>query len=153
MTIPSTPAKRFRDRDEVAAVLAECEPLESGGELRETRRLAGRAMARRGMGKLVFVALVDRSGRIQLICDTSKTGELDIHLGDVLGVSGRPGKSKRGEPSLLADSVELLALNTQPLPDTFHGLTDVELRYRKRHLDLLMNDETRADFVTRARIV
>jgi lysyl-tRNA synthetase class 2 len=153
MTSPSIPPKRFPDRDEVAAVLAECEPLEPGGELAETRRLAGRAMARRGMGKLVFVDLVDRSGRIQLICDTSKTGELDIHLGDVLGVSGRPGKSKRGEPSLLADSVEVLARNTQPLPDTFHGLTDVELRYRKRYLDLLMNDETRADFLTRTRVV
>ena len=153
MTDHISAPKRFPDRDEVAAVLAECEPLEPGGELPETRRLAGRAMARRGMGKLVFVDLVDRSGRIQLICDTSKTGELDIHLGDVLGVSGRPGKSKRGEPSLLADSVEVLARNTQPLPDTFHGLTDVELRYRKRYLDLLMNEETRADFLTRTRVV
>ena len=96
------------------------------------------------MGKLVFVDLVDRSGRIQLICDTSKTGEVDLHLGDVVGVVGQPGKSKRGEPSLLADSVEVLARNTQPLPDTFHGLTDVELRYRKRYLDLLMNEDTRA---------
>ncbi len=145
--------KRFPDRDEVAVVLAECEPLGPGGELAETRRLAGRAMARRGMGKLVFVDLVDRSGRIQLICDTSKTGELDIHLGDVLGVVGRPGKSKRGEPSLLADSVEVLARNPSPLPDSFHGLTDIELRYRKRYLDLLMNEETRAAFMTRTRIV
>ena len=145
--------KRFPDRDEIVAVLAECEPLEAGGELPAARRLAGRAMARRGMGKLVFVDLVDRSGRMQLICDTSKTGELDIHLGDVIGVVGRPGKSKRGEPSLLADSVEVLSRNTQPLPDTFHGLTGVELRYRKRYLDLLMNEETRADFITRARVV
>ena len=145
--------RRFPDRDEIAAVLAECEPLEPGGELSGTRRLAGRAMARRGMGKLVFVDLVDRSGRIQLICDTSKTGELDVHLGDVLGVVGQPGKSKRGEPSLLADSVEVLARNTQSLPDTFHGLTDVELRYRKRYLDLLMNEETRDDFLTRTRVV
>ena len=105
------------------------------------------------MGKLVFVDLVDRSGRIQLICDTSTTGELDVHLGDVLGVVGRPGKSKRGEPSLLADSVEVLAPNPSPLPDSFHGLTDVELRYRKRYLDLLMNEETRADFIARTRIV
>ena len=153
MTDQTSAPKRFPDRDEIAAVLAECEPLEPGGELATSRRLAGRAMARRGMGKLVFVDLVDRSGRMQLICDTSKTGELDIHLGDVLGVVGRPGKSKRGEPSLLADSVDVLSRNTQPLPDTFHGLTDVELRYRKRFLDLLMNEETRADFVTRARVV
>ena len=146
-------AKRFPDRDDIASVLAECGPLEPGGQLDTIRRLAGRAMARRGMGKLVFVDLVDRSGRIQLICETGKTGELDLHLGDVVGAVGRPGKSRRGEPSLLADSVEVLAPNKSPLPDTFHGLTDVELRYRKRHLDLLMNEETRADFVMRTRIV
>ena len=153
MTDHISAPKRFPDREEIAAVLAGCKPLEPGGELPETRRLAGRAMARRGMGKLVFIDLVDRSGRIQLICDTSKTGELDVHLGDVLGVVGRPGKSKRGEPSLLADSVEVLSRNTQPLPDTFHGLTDVELRYRKRYLDLLMNEETRTDFIARSRVV
>jgi lysyl-tRNA synthetase class 2 len=105
------------------------------------------------MGKLVFLDLVDRSGRIQVICDTSRTGELDVHLGDVVGVSGRPAKSKRGEPSLAADELVVLARNARPLPDTFHGLTDVELRYRKRYLDLLMNEETRADFVLRSRIV
>ena len=101
-------------------------------------------MARRGMGKLVFLDLVDRSGRIQVICDVAVTGEVDVHLGDVIGVVGRPAKSRRGEPSVLAESVEVLARNTQPLPDTFHGVTDVELRYRKRYLDLLMNEETRA---------
>jgi lysyl-tRNA synthetase class 2 len=152
--VAETPApKRFPDRDEIAAVRAEAEPLEAGGELDATRRLAGRAMARRGMGKLVFLDLVDRSGRIQVICDTARTGEIDVHLGDVVGVAGRPAKSKRGEPSLAADEVVVLARNTQPLPDTFHGLTDVELRYRKRYLDLLMNEETRADFLLRSRIV
>jgi lysyl-tRNA synthetase class 2 len=152
--VAETPApKRFPNRDEIAAVRAEAEPLEAGGELAATRRLAGRAMARRGMGKLVFLDLVDRSGRIQVICDTARTGEIDVHLGDVVGVAGRPAKSKRGEPSLAADEVVVLARNTQPLPDTFHGLTDVELRYRKRYLDLLMNEETRADFLLRSRIV
>ncbi len=110
-------------------------------------------MARRGMGKLVFLDVVDRSGRIQVICDVAVTGELDVHLGDVVGVVGRPAKSRRGEPSVLAESVEVLSRNTQPLPDTFHGLTDVELRYRKRYLDLLMNEETRHVFVTRARVI
>jgi lysyl-tRNA synthetase class 2 len=145
--------KRFPERDDVAAVRAECEPLGPGEELEATRRLAGRAMARRGMGKLVFVDLVDRSGRIQVICDTARTGEVDLHLGDVIGVVGRPAKSRRGEPSLAASEVILLSRNTRPLPDTFHGLTDVELRYRKRYLDLLVNEETRADFLLRARIV
>jgi lysyl-tRNA synthetase class 2 len=149
---PQAP-KRFPDRDAVAEVRAEAEPLEVGGELETTRRIAGRAMARRGMGKLVFLDVVDRSGRIQVICEVARTGEIDVHLGDVVGVTGRPAKSKRGEPSVLADAVEVLARNTQPLPDTFHGLTDVELRYRRRYLDLLMNDETREVFLTRARIV
>jgi lysyl-tRNA synthetase class 2 len=145
--------KRFPDRDHVAAVRAEAESLEDGGEASEARRLAGRAMARRGMGKLVFLDLVDRSGRIQVICDTSRVGEIDVHLGDVIGVVGRPAKSRRGEPSLAAEELVVLARNKSPLPDTFHGLTDVELRYRKRYLDLLMNEETRADFLLRSRIV
>ena len=148
-----TAPKRFPDRDEIAAVRAEAEPLEAGGDAGTTRRIAGRAMARRGMGKLVFLDVVDRSGRIQAICDTAVTGELGVHLGDVVGVTGRPGKSRRGEPSVLAERVEVLSRNTRPLPDTFHGLTDVELRYRKRYLDLLMNEETRETFLTRARVV
>ena len=145
--------KRFPDRDLIADVRAEAEPLEDGADAGTTRRVAGRAMARRGMGKLVFLDVVDLSGRIQVICDVAATGDVDVHLGDVVGVVGRPAKSRRGEPSVLAESVEVLSRNTQPLPDTFHGLTDVELRYRKRYLDLLMNEETRQVFVTRARIV
>jgi lysyl-tRNA synthetase class 2 len=145
--------KRFPDRDEIAAVRAEAEPLENGGSAETTRRIAGRAMARREMGKLVFLDVVDRSGRIQAICDTAVTGDVEVHLGDVVALVGRPAKSRRGEPSVLAESVEVLSRNTQPLPDTFHGLTDVELRYRKRYLDLLMNEETREVFLTRARIV
>jgi lysyl-tRNA synthetase class 2 len=145
--------KRFPDRDEVAAVRADADPLEPGAEADSTRRVAGRAMARREMGKLVFLDLVDRSGRIQVICDTARTGEIDVHLGDVVGVVGRPSRSRRGEPSLTADEIALLARNESPLPDTFHGLTDVEQRYRRRYLDLLMNEETRDDFLLRTRIV
>ena len=96
------------------------------------------------MGKLVFLDLVDRSGRIQLLCPVDRTGEVDVHLGDIVGVTGHPTKSRRGEPSLLVDELELLARIRAPLPDTFHGLTDVEQRYRRRYLDLLMNEETRA---------
>jgi lysyl-tRNA synthetase class 2 len=88
-----------------------------------------------------------------VICDTARTGEVDVLLGDVVGVTGRPAKSKRGEPSLAAEELTVLARNRSPLPDTFHGLTDVELRYRKRYLDLLMNEETRADFLVRSRMV
>src|SRR5438270_8234106 len=145
--------KRFPDRGEVAAVRAETEPLENGATAGATRRLAGRVMARSDMGKLVFLDLVDRSGRIQLLCPVERTGEIDVHLGDVVGVTGSPAKSRRGEPSLQVDSLELLSRIRTPLPDTFHGLTDVELRYRKRYLDLLMNEETRGDTLVRSRMV
>ena len=73
--------KRFPNRDEVAAVRAEAEPLENGASADTSRRLAGRVMARRDMGKLVFLDLVDRSGRIQLLCPVERTGEVDVHLG------------------------------------------------------------------------
>ncbi|MDP8911164.1 MAG: OB-fold nucleic acid binding domain-containing protein, partial [Actinomycetota bacterium] len=145
--------KRFPDRVEIGAVRREAEPLDPGGEGEGVRRLAGRVMARRGHGKLVFLDLVDRSGRIQLLCDTSRTGEIDVNLGDIVGAVGKPAKSRRGEPSVAVETIELLAKIRAPLPDTFHGVTDTEARYRRRYLDLLMNDDTRDDFVVRTRLV
>jgi lysyl-tRNA synthetase, class II len=145
--------KRFPDRDEIAAVRAEAEPLENGGHADTERRLAGRVMARRDMGKLVFLDLVDRSGRIQLLCPLEQTGEVDVHLGDVVGVSGVAAKSRRGEPSLQVRTLDVLSRIRTPLPDTFHGLTDVEVRYRKRYLDLLMNEESRRDALLRSHTV
>jgi lysyl-tRNA synthetase, class II len=145
--------KRFPDRDEVAAVRAEADLLEPGAEGETPRRLAGRVLARRDMGRLVFLDLVDRSGRIQLLCPVARTGEVNVHLGDVIGVTGKPTKSRRGEPSLVVDDLALLSPIRTPLPDTFHGLTDVEQRYRRRYLDLLMNEDVRAEFVLRTQIV
>src|SRR6188472_3996797 len=141
--------KRFPDREEIGAVRAAAERAEPGETLDEEHRVAGRVMARREMGKLTFLDLVDRSGRLQLILE----GKADVDLGDVVGVAGKPGRSRRGEPSLFAGGVELLAKIRRPLPDTFHGLTDVETRYRQRYLDLLMNEESRELFATRTRIV
>jgi lysyl-tRNA synthetase class 2 len=145
--------KRWPDRDAIAVVRAEADALEAGVEGAEERRLAGRVLARRDMGKLVFLDLVDRSGRIQLLCPAARTGEVDVHLGDIVGAIGKPTKSRRGEPSLIVDRLELLARIRSPLPDTFHGLTDVEQRYRRRYLDLLMNEGTRADFILRSRMI
>jgi lysyl-tRNA synthetase class 2 len=141
--------KRFPARDEIAAVRAQAETLEPGAEDEgQEFRLAGRVLARREMGKITFLDLVDRSGRIQLLAP-----KVDVDLGDIVGVSGHAAKSRRGEPSLRVVGFELLAKNRAPLPDTFHGLTDVEQRYRKRYLDLLINEETRADFLLRSRVV
>jgi lysyl-tRNA synthetase class 2 len=145
--------KRFPDRLPVSAARAEAEQLEAGQESGESRRLAGRVMARRDMGKLVFLDLVDRSGRIQLLYEEAKLGALDLNLGDVVGVDGIPMRTRRGEPSLRVEQLALLGKIRRPLPDTFHGLTDVELRYRKRYLDLLVNEETRRDVELRTRMV
>jgi len=141
--------KRFPEREEIAMVRAEAEKAEPGETLDAEHRIAGRVMARREMGKLTFLDLVDRSGRIQLIA----RDKLDVDLGDIVGVTGRPGRSKRGEPSLEVTQLELLAKIRRPLPDTFHGVTDVETRYRQRYLDLLMSEESRALAQTRAKVV
>jgi lysyl-tRNA synthetase class 2 len=145
--------KRFPDRQAIAAVRAEAEALAPGDEADGERRIAGRVMGRRGHGKLVFLDLVDRSGTIQLLCDVSRTGPIDLDLGDIVGVTGAPARTRRGEPSLAAQEVVLLAKTQRPLPDTFHGLTDTETRYRRRYLDLLVNEPTRADFELRTRMV
>jgi lysyl-tRNA synthetase class 2 len=145
--------KRYPDRDEIAAVRVDAEQLEPGAEAGEPRRVAGRVMARRDMGKLVFLDLVDRSGKIQLLVAEDRAGRVDLDLGDIVGATGSPARTKRGEPSLAVTELELLAKIKRPLPDTFHGLTDTETRYRQRHLDLLMNEETRVEVELRARMV
>jgi lysyl-tRNA synthetase class 2 len=145
--------KRFPDRDEIAAVREEAATLDPGTESAAKRRLAGRIMGRRGHGKLTFLDLVDRSARIQLLCDESRVGEVDIDLGDVVGVVGSPASSRRGEPSLAVDELTVLSKNRSPLPDTFHGVTDTETRYRRRYLDLLMNDDARELFLLRTKVV
>jgi lysyl-tRNA synthetase, class II len=149
MTLP----KRFPNRDEIAAVRLEAEELEPGKEGKEHRRLAGRVLGRRGHGKLVFLDLVDSSGQIQLLCADDRVGDVDVDLGDVVGATGVATKTRRGEPSLAVEELLLLAKIKRPLPDTYHGLVDTETRYRKRYLDLLVNEETRRDFILRSRIV
>jgi lysyl-tRNA synthetase, class II len=145
--------KRFPDREQIAAVRVDADQVEPGGEAGEPRRVAGRVMARRDMGKLVFLDLVDRSGKIQLLVAEDRAGPVDLDLGDIVGVTGIPAKTKRGEPSLAVTELQLLAKITRPLPDTFHGITETETRYRQRYLDLLMSEESRADVELRARMV
>src|SRR5262249_59306698 len=93
------------------------------------------------------------AGGIERVGAASRTGEIDLDLGDIVGAVGSPARARRGEPSLAVDELELLAKIRRPLPDTFHGVTDVETRYRQRYLDLLVNEETRAEFELRSRIV
>ncbi|MGH3011035.1 MAG: lysine--tRNA ligase [Gaiellaceae bacterium] len=153
MSAPPTLPKRFPDRDAVAAVRAEAEALEPGAEAGETRRLAGRVLGKRGHGKLVFLDLVDRTGQIQLLCAADRCGPVDLDLGDIVGAVGKGTRTKRGEPSLAVDELLLLAKTARPLPDTYHGLVDAETRYRKRYLDLLVNEDARRDFLLRSAVV
>src|SRR5881398_1627879 len=145
--------KRFPDREEIVAVRVEAEQLEPGVDGTIEHRLAGRILGRRDMGKLVFLDLVDRSGRLQLLARPAELGGIDLDLGDVVGVTGVATKTRRGEPSLTVRELQLLAKIRVPLPDTFHGITDVEQRYRRRYLDLLMNEDSRRDAILRARVV
>jgi len=146
--VPARLAKRFPDRVDIASVRAEADQLDPGAEGAATRRVAGRVMARRDLGRLMFLDLVDRSGRIQLMLDP-----VDVDLGDIVGAEGVPLKTRRGEPSLRVSQLQLLAKIRRPLPDVYHGVQDTETRYRQRYLDLLVNEETRADFLLRTRMV
>ena len=118
-------------------------------------KIAGRMMTRRVMGKAAFAHLQDMSGRMQIYVrrDDVPEGQYDAFkhwdLGDILGAEGRLFKTKTGELSVHIDHVELLAKSLRPLPEKYHGLTDHELRYRQRYLDLITNEETRRTFALR----
>ncbi|MBJ7330968.1 MAG: lysine--tRNA ligase [Solirubrobacteraceae bacterium] len=142
----------------IASVRAAHEGLADGEETEVSHRVAGRLAARRGQGKMAFLDLVDRSGRLQLQARLDVLGEeaherlLGLDLGDLIGVDGTAFMSRRGELSLRIDGFDVLAKSLRPPPDKHHGLADVETRYRQRELDLIANEETRDVFVARAKI-
>jgi lysyl-tRNA synthetase class 2 len=133
--------------------------LADGEETTATHRVAGRLAARRGQGKMAFLDLVDRSGRIQLQARADVLGPeamqrlLSLDLGDLIGVDGTMFRSRRGELTLRIESLTLLAKSLRPPPDKHHGLTDVETRFRHRELDLLSSEEARELFITRAQVI
>ncbi len=143
----------------VAAVHEAHDDLEAGAETDQAYRVAGRLTARRGHGKAAFLDLVDRSGRIQLHARRDVVGEesldrlLHLDLGDLIGIDGTAFKSRRGELSLRVDDWQLLAKSLRPPPEKFHGLEDVETRYRQRELDLMANEETRDLFILRSKVI
>jgi lysyl-tRNA synthetase class 2 len=121
--------------------------------------VAGRIIARRSFGKAAFVQLQDRKGRMQLYVRKDVVGEEafadfeSYDIGDIVGATGWPFRTKTGELSLHATGIRLLTKSLLPLPEKFHGLTDVETRYRQRYVDLIVNPEVRDVFVKRSRIV
>jgi lysyl-tRNA synthetase, class II len=149
----------FDGVEPIAAVRAAHSGLSAGDETSVRHRVAGRLAARRGQGKMAFLDLVDRSGRIQLQARVDELGPdgmdrlLGLDLGDLIGVDGIAFMSRRGELSLRVEAYELLAKSLRPPPEKHHGLTDVETRFRRRELDLMANEEARELFIVRARVI
>ena len=122
-------------------------------------RVAGRLMSKRGMGKVSFCDLQDKSGRIQLYARKDEMDEEEYNrfkkydIGDIVGVEGEVFRTQRGEMSVRAKKITLLSKSLRPLPEKYHGLTDKEARYRQRYVDLIANPEVKDTFIKRSRIL
>ncbi|UCF57085.1 MAG: lysine--tRNA ligase [Deltaproteobacteria bacterium] len=140
--------KRFGDMDEKA--------LEKEDQ---SFSMAGRIMAIRGFGKASFIHIKDRTGRIQAYVRKDKIGEelfsvfKHVDMGDFIGIKGSFFRTRTGELTILADHITLLSKSMRPFPEKWHGLTDVETRYRQRYLDLVVNDHVKEVFILRNRII
>ena len=150
---------RFTGRGSIADARALGDALEPGAEATGQVTIAGRLVARRGQGKTVFADVEDRSGTVQAWATLDRLGDDGLsllagaHLGDIIGVRGTVVRTRRGEISVAADSVEMLAKALRPPPDRHAGLTDPETRYRQRYLDLMASEDVRSQFVMRARAI
>ncbi len=151
------------DRRDYAADLHAAHGAKSKEELEAEKpgpfAIAGRMLLKRVMGKASFATLQDMSGRLQVYLNNDGVGA-EVHeefkhwdLGDILGVEGTLFKTKTGELTLQASKVRLLSKSLRPLPEKFHGLTDMEQRYRQRYVDLIVNPESREAFVKRSKLV
>jgi len=145
---------RFVTDDDSAHIKEHFDDLEG-----KTVRIAGRLMSKRGMGKVSFCDLQDKSGRIQLYArkDEMDQAEYDrfkkYDIGDIVGVEGTIFRTQRGEMSVRVGKATLLSKSLLPLPEKFHGLTDRELRYRQRYVDLIVNPEVKRNFVLRSQFI
>ena len=125
----------------------------------KTVRVAGRLMSKRGQGKVMFCDLQDSTGRIQLFVKIDEMGEEEYNrfkkndIGDILGVEGAVFKTKTGEISIRTTSIQLLSKSLLPLPEKYHGLTDKEIRFRQRYVDLMVNPEVKQNFIIRSKFI
>lgn len=150
---------RFEVSHHAQEVLEQFASLEGEAESEEEVTIAGRLMAIRGHGKASFSVLMDRSGRIQIYFKLDVLGEEKyaqfklLDIGDIIGVKGKVFRTRRGELTVRVDDFDMLSKSLRPLPEKFHGLTDTEIRYRQRYVDLIMNPEVMDTFVARTNIV
>lgn len=146
---------RFDRTHTLGAIRNEHEGLEAGSETDTAVVVAGRVMLKRDQGKLIFITLRDRTGDIQLFISKSVVGDgefdeiNELDLGDWVGVLGHVMTTRKGELSIKVSSVTLLAKSVRPLPDKWHGLQDIDTRYRQRYADLIINEEARRTFEIR----
>ena len=142
--------------DELDAKYAE---LPDGESTEDEVQIAGRIMAKRDQGKIMFLELRDATADIQLFCRINTLGEeayaelKDLDVGDWIGACGTMIRTRRGQLSVAVESFELLSKSLRPLPEKFHGLADKETRYRQRYVDLVMNPEVRSTFEARFKII
>lgn len=150
---------RFEVSHHAKDVLEQFGHLEGEEESSEEITIAGRLMAIRGHGKASFSVLMDRSGRIQIYFKLDVLGEEKysqfklLDIGDIIGVKGHVFRTRRGEITVRVDDFDMLSKSLRPLPEKFHGLTDTEIRYRQRYVDLIMNPEVMNTFVARTNIM
>ena len=144
---PSDIPYRFDVTASVADVIAAHPDVEAGTETSTVVTVAGRLMLRRDQGKLVFGVLQDATGRVQLFATARATPDFerfaDLSLGDWIGVTGVVMATKRGELSVRVDEWVVLARTRRPFPDKWHGITDPDVRYRQRYVDLWVSDRSR----------
>ncbi len=151
--------QRFDDAAAITAVRTEGEGLDQAADDGPTVRVAGRIMLLRNAGRLVFLDLVDRTGRIQVMIGKKQVGPEAwpvvgcLDLGDIIGVEGRLGYSNSGEMTVFASGLTFLTKSLETPPDKYHGLVDPELRQRMRYLDLIHGEGVRDRFVARSRII
>jgi lysyl-tRNA synthetase, class II len=148
---------RYEPTDTAAALHERFATLEAGTETGERVTVAGRLMLRREQGKLAFGTLQDSSGRIQLFAPAASTPEFErftkLSIGDWIGVSGEVMTTRRGELSVRVDEWTMLAETLRQFPDKWHGISDVDTRYRQRYVDLWVTDEARHALAVRSRVV
>ena len=145
---------KFDFNADSAAIKADYDAYEE-----QTVRVAGRLMSKRGQGKVMFCDLQDSTGRIQLFVKIDEMGEEEYNrfkkndIGDIVGCEGKVFKTKTGEISVRTNSITLLSKSLLPLPEKYHGLTDKEIRFRQRYVDLMVNPEVKQNFIIRSKFI